>query len=131
MKFWISAEIDKAAFEAFRLACIEVEHTFNLRLGAKDYDLALDSFDCISVMRGDNVFRERTLYSPKKRDMDFRLWMDLDKFVQADELSQRAQIFAMLLRAADILKTKKGISPTAIDELRSDMLNIGDEMKWV
>lgn len=130
MKFWISAEIDKSAFEAFRMACIEVERTLNNRLNSKNYALELDSFDCISVMRGDTVFKERILYSSKKRDMDFRLSMDLNSFLQADHIGQQGQIFAMLLRAADILKTKKGISSDAIEVLKADLLQIGGELNW-
>ncbi len=130
MKFWIGAEIDKSAYEAFRLARKEVERTLNERLANESYDLALDSFDCISVMRGDDVFGERSLYSPKRRNMDFRLWMDLGKFIGADSLTQQTQIFEMLLRAADVLKTKKGISDEAVDELKSDLMNVGREMHW-
>jgi len=131
MKFWLGAEIDESAYEAFRSARKEVERTLNERLGSKSYDLALDSFDCISVMRGDTVFKERILYSPKRRNMDFRLWMELDEFIKTDQIGQQAQIFAMLIRAADILKSKKGVSSGTMEELKSDMLEIGREMKWV
>lgn len=130
MKFWLGAEIDKSAYESFRMARNEVERTLNERLKTNNYELELDSFDCISVMRGDTVFKERILYSPKRRNMDFRLWMELDRFLQADSIGQQAQIFAMLLRAVDILKTKKGVSPAAIAALRDDMLQVGHEMKW-
>jgi hypothetical protein len=131
MKFWLGAEIDESAYEAFRLARKEVERTLNERLGSKSYDLALDSFDCISVMRGDTVFKERILYSPKRRNMDFRLWMELDEFIKTDQIGQQAQIFAMRIRAADILKSKKGVSSGTMEELKSDMLEIGREMNWV
>ncbi len=131
MKFWLGTEIDESAYDAFRLARNEVEQTLNERLGSKRYDLALDSFDCISVMRGDTIFKERILYSPKKRNMDFRLWMELGEFIKADQIGQRARIFAMLIRAADILKSKKGISSDALNELKSDMLEIGRDMMWL
>jgi hypothetical protein len=131
MKFWLGAEIDKNVYEVFRLARKEVERTLNERLGSKIYDLALDSFDCISVMRGDTVFKERVLYSPKKRNMDFRLWMELDEFIKTDQIGRQAQIFAMLIRATDILKSKKGVSPVSVDELKTDMLEVGREMNWV
>jgi hypothetical protein len=131
MKFWIGAEIDKSACEAFRVARNAVEKELNERIWFRCCELALTSFDCISVMRGDDVFKERFLYSNKRREMDFRLWMDLKQFVDSDSSGQQAQIFAMLLRAVEILKTKKGIASDAIDKLKSEMLAIGHEMAWI
>jgi hypothetical protein len=37
----------------------------------------------------------------------------------------------MRIRAADILKSKKGVSSGTMEELKSDMLEIGREMNWV
>lgn len=127
MDLWISAEVESDVFDDFRLSNNALEDDLKPFFSNSSYDLALDSLDCIAIIRNDSVFEEVKRYSPKKRDMDFRLAIDHAEFKSSTFEERKALIFEMILRALDILSTKKSINKDHIQRLKNDLINYANE----
>ena len=84
MKLWIGAEMSADVADSFRVVRLRVESIVNGVIVPKSYDLPLNRWDCIAIVRDDACFAERVRYSPKRRDMDFRLRIDHAEFKAAD-----------------------------------------------
>ncbi|WP_197035237.1 Imm44 family immunity protein [Oceanivirga salmonicida] len=74
---------------------------------------------------------ERTIYSKKKKDMDFRLQIDYEEFDNTDDLGRQRLIYEMLDRSLDILLEKKKLPLDAIEELRADVKEVAKEQGWI
>lgn len=70
-------------------------------LAKKDYGPGLKDLGIIPIIFRPDVrlYNERTLYRVKKGDADYRLKIDYDKFVHADEKGKRALIIKNILQA--------------------------------
>lgn len=122
MKVWISAEIESDIFEAFRISKNELKEKLAVFMSDKEYDLDLDSLDCIAIIRDDDTFSEVQRYSKKNSDMDFRLLIDYQEFKGSTKEQRKQLLLGMLIRAVDILSTKKGVNNSAINQLRNDLV---------
>lgn len=120
MKLWIGAEMDADVADSFRVVRNRVESAVNGVIMAKSYDLPLNSWDCIAIVRDDEHFTEIVRYSPKRRDMDFRLRIDHTEFKVANPQQQATMIFNMLRRSLDLLAVKLS-SPAALQDLQTDL----------
>lgn len=116
-----------------------IEQILKNGLESKQYNLPLDSWDCIIVMMGEKGFDERVMYSVKKNSMDFRLKIDPIAFNKTDDLGRQKLIFEMLMRSLDLLKEKfKKAKPKLedhvyeeLERLRSDALEVARNENWV
>ncbi|EIF51637.1 Imm44 family immunity protein [Sulfurovum sp. AR] len=144
MKLWMSSETSREVLNEdqstqLRLARNFVKDKINLKIEDISYEIPLDSWDCIIVMMGDDSFEERTIYSMKKRDMDFRLKIDHAEFNSTDALGQQKLIFEMLMRSLDLLKekftkVKPKLPHTIYDELenlKADVLSVANSNGWI
>lgn len=129
MKLWIGGEIQAEVADSFRMARLSVEKTINENLENKNYDILLTDWDCIAILRDDDDFAERTTYSKKKKDMDFRLKIDYSAFTKSDSKQQESLIFQMLQRSISILKQKE--VGFGIDQLIADVSDIGKTRDWI
>lgn len=120
MKLWIGAEGSADIADSFRVARNRVESAVNDVIMPKSYDLPLDSWDCIAIIRDDEHFAERFKYSPKRRDMDFRLRIDHAEFKATSPQQQITMIFNMLRRSLELLSDKLS-SPAALKDLQVDL----------
>jgi hypothetical protein len=127
---WIGGEIDHSVADAFRTARNRVEKTINTALAGKTYELPVDAWDCIAIIRQDYIFHEVHTISLQKRTMDFRLCIDYETFRQASQRKQQALIFAMLLRSLALLREKVGDRESIID-FEHDVREIGVMNKWI
>ena len=125
MDIWIGGEIESAVEEKFRLARCELESDLSEFIKANSYELELDSFDCIAIIRNDVEFDEIHKYSAKKKEMDFRLSIDFKSFLQANHEQCKTHIYQMLLRAIDILALNNQIKADAIQNVKSDFVKFG------
>lgn len=125
MKLWVSAEMESDVAEDFRLANNAIEDSLAAFLASKEYDLELDSLDCIAIIRNDSEFKELHRYSPKKRDMDFRLVIDYFEFKKSTFDQQKSLILDMLIRAVSLLSTKKSVNKAEAVKLRNDIKEFG------
>lgn len=144
MQIWMSSESSKEVLNEDQLAKLNlarntVEHTLKNKLQDKQYNIPLDSWDCITVMMGANDFGERITYSVKKRSMDFRLKIDPVVFNTTDDLGRQKLIFVMLMRSLDLLKEKfekvkpklDGYIYEELERLRSDALDAARNEGWL
>jgi len=143
MKVWLSAELsyevlteEQTSWES--KARNAVEDTLNAKLQDKSYDIPLSIWKCIIIMMGEDTFDERIYYSPKRKNMDFRLRIDPTTFKATDDLGREILIFRMLLRSLDLLQVKfEKVRPKLnskifedLEKLKDDVLNIGKEKSW-
>lgn len=130
MKLWISSETQSDVFELFRVASIKVEDCINDIISGNDYKLALDGWDCIAILRDDSDFEEVVKYSPKKKDMDFRLIVDYQTFKNGTDLEREKAVFEMLLRSLSLLE-EKGVTGDGMEQLKSDVNSVGVNEGWL
>lgn len=130
MKLWIGGEVCAEVADSFRYARIIVEKAVNEAISEKNYAVNFNSWDCIAILRDDKAFKEITKYSLKKKEMDFRLQIDFDKFRSVSDVRREALIFEMLLRSLALLKEKKGIGEE-IDRLAADVKIVAIEHGWL
>jgi hypothetical protein len=129
MKIWISGEVDFHVGDAFRLAMLNVENALNQALEPQTYDLPLDSWDCIAVIRDDEFFKEITRYSKKKREMDFRLRISHSEFLAGSSIQQESMLFGMLRRSLMLL-ADKGLAGPELDRLAADATRVAVQHGW-
>lgn len=122
MKLWLSGEITSEVEDAFFPAMQTVERAVNQVTERTDYGLSLDGWDCIAILRdsNDEDLREITRYSAKRRDMDFRLRLDYERFNNGTPKQRVGQLFDLLFRSLDILD-EKGLEASGIALLRADV----------
>ncbi|HEX2733939.1 MAG TPA: Imm44 family immunity protein [Polyangiaceae bacterium] len=125
----MSGEVEASVGERFRRAMLRVETALNEALESQTYDLALDSWDCIAVIRDDELFEELTRYSRKKRDVDFRLRIAHAEFLGASVHQQEVMIFEMLRRSLSIL-ADKGLAGLELDRLTPDATRVAVHNGW-
>ena len=129
MKVWISGEVDAEVGDAFHEAMWRVDSLLNEELEKETYDLPLDSWDCIAIIRDDEVFGEITRYSKKKRDMDFRLRIGHTQFKTASPLEREALMFEMMRRSLTLLASK-GLAGPELDRLAADAERVAARHGW-
>lgn len=129
MKLWISGEICAEVADSFRDAMNTVEDAINKAITGKNYAINLNSWDCIAIVRDDNDFKEISKYSPKKKEMDFRLKIDFNKFRTVTNVGRETLIFEMLERSLVLLKEKEvGVE---IDRLAADVRVVAAQRGWL
>ncbi|WP_067141278.1 Imm44 family immunity protein [Oceanivirga salmonicida] len=135
MKLWMSSEYSVGIGDKLRLARNYVEKVINEKINKKKYMLEeyLEGWDCISIIMNmkNHEYIERTIYSKKKKDMDFRLQIDYEEFDNTDDLGRQRLIYEMLDRSLDILLEKKKLPLDAIEELRADVKEVAKEQGWI
>lgn len=131
MKVWIGAETQADAADSFRIVRNLVETSINTALVSKSYDIGVDAWDVIVVLRNDDVLDEICNYSAKKKEMDFRLKLDFRKFINGDLGARTATLFDLLCRSLDILgqKTEKteGIK-SLVDDVKLIATSLNSEL---
>lgn len=130
MKLWIGAEMDSEVADLWRPARRAVESAINAQIGTQDYELPVDSWDCIGIIRDDQVFSERIAFSRKKRDMDFRLRIAHGLFMSASAIERERMIFDMLQRSLTLLRVKAG-DAVGFERLSSDLDIVAKSKGWL
>lgn len=126
MKLWIGGEIQADIADSFRMARKTVEGLINNSLDQKKYALNLKAWDCIAVIKDDSDFDEIVKYSPKKKEMDFRLKINYQEFKEGSNKIREKLIFNMLQRSLKLLK-EKGFTDEEIDPLIIDVEQVGNK----
>ena len=71
MKLWIGAETQEDVIDRFRVVRKELELTINKKIEDKTYDIEIEGWDVIVILRDDFDFKEIFKLSKKRRTMDF------------------------------------------------------------
>jgi hypothetical protein len=127
MKLWIGGELESDIADSFRAARRDIEIAINNVIEANVYPGKLKSWDCIAIVRNDEIYGEICKYSKKTGEMDFRLKLDYMKFKEASQIERCKMLFKMLLRSLAIIKEKNAL---ACDDLLSDVLKVGRNCGW-
>ena len=130
MKLWIGAETQADVFDLFRAVRSDVQKDINSAIELRTYEIGVESWDCIVILRSDNDFKEIFKFSKARRDMDFRLQLDYEKFVAADDRERRRLLFELLLRSLSMLKSKGG-NEKEIERLMNNVRGVGESQGWI
>ncbi len=130
MNLWIGAETQAEVSDSFRSIRSEVERAINAAIDSHKSDIGVDSWDCVVILREDVHLPEVIKVSKARRDMDFRLQLDYQAFIKADELGRKQLLFALLLRSLTLLKHKTGLA-AEFDELTALVRAVGERHKWL
>ncbi len=129
MKLWIGAETQEDVIDRFRVVRKELELTINKKIEDKTYDIEIEGWDVIVILRDDFDFKEIFKLSKKRRTMDFRLQLDYLMFTQSDQFTQKKMVFSLLLRSLNLLR-EKGAGSDGISQLIADVAEIGSKNGW-
>src|SRR6266571_6697230 len=125
MKFFITSETDKAVGEKIGKAIVEIQKAVNLAIADKQYGEGITYWGYICIaMTSDTYnagfFKERTFYSQKNKETDFRLKIDYDEVLKASEEKTLKLICGSILRSIDIAESKK-IKDFDFNSFRNDL----------
>ncbi|WP_426687240.1 Imm44 family immunity protein [Rhodanobacter ginsengiterrae] len=126
MKLWIGAELEADVGDQFRNARKSVVDTINSYIDSRNYDLGVENWDCIAIVRDDDCFPEKFVLNKKSGDMDFRIRIDYLKFKHGDSYEQKRLIFQMLEKSLLVLGGKNhndGVS-VLLRDIKSIWLSI-------
>jgi hypothetical protein len=108
MKLWIGAETQADIINVFRPIRNEVEAAINATIASDTYDIGVQSWDVVVVLRDDCEFKELTRYSKKNGGMDFRLRLEYSAFLHGSVKQRRDLLFALLVDSLERLSEKTG-----------------------
>lgn len=126
MRFFLSGETDHKVGDAFGKAINELEPVLNT-LAGNNYGSEVIVIGVIPViidpamgLLQEGFFKERKLFKRKTSEADFRLWIDFDKFYNADYETKKLLIIDNIIRSIRILggRAKKDFdSKRLIDDI--------------
>ncbi len=107
----MSGEVSGEAHEKFRVLMLEIEKQIKSLMNINDYGDAVSEIAIIPTIFSAEFltalpYKERKRFSPKTKVGEFRLRIDYDKFVKANEDSKRRLIVQNIIDSIRILKTK-------------------------
>lgn len=132
MRFWISGEIHKDVTQDYLHAAAAVSRALNAELGNVDYGIPVDSWDVIGILLPTSVpgFEDVKRYTPRKRDIEFRLRLHYPLFQAAESPEERQWIvFKMILRSVDLFREMADLS-AEIERFRADIVAAGRKYGW-
>jgi hypothetical protein len=122
MRLWIGGEISQDVYDAHVFSRDEIEHIVNDRLKKLNYGSGLKSWDVIPIImpkRRQIDYPEIAKYSQKKRDCEFRLYIDHAKFKKGSQAEQYRLYCDMLTRSLDYLESWN-IPKFDVEQMRKD-----------
>ena len=131
MKFYMSGEVDGKVGDIFGKLVNEIKPKLKT-LEDRDYGGEVDDLGIIPVIIDPRMgllekgfFKERRLFKRKAKEADFRLWIDFDKFYNADYEKKKLLILDNIIRSIKILgeKAKKDFDE---EKLINDIYNLFD-----
>jgi hypothetical protein len=130
MKLWIGAETQADIIDKLRAARKEVETTINGVIENSSYDIELEKWMVIAVLRDDSVFNEIVKFSKARRWMDFRLRLEYERFARTDDSGRIEMLCELLLRSLQLL-TEKGANAQGVSNLTHDVQAIAKSRAWI
>lgn len=130
MELWVGAEFSGDIDNEMRIARNFVVDKINESISTRNYDLDLDSWDCIAIIMEEDDYEEVIKYSKKKREIDFRLKINHQEFSNSSPIKQQTLFYRLILRTLDLL-VEKGLSKDGINQLRSDTNIVAENNGWV
>jgi len=130
LRIWIGGEIESSIEDDFRKARSKVEKSINENIEQNTYNIPVESWDCIAIVRDDEQLEELFAYDSRNNDMDFRLRVDYQRFLVGNSNEQEQQVFEICLRSLRKLQEFIG-SSTDLSNLIKDVSKIGKLHGWL
>lgn len=128
MKIFMSGEIEVEFADTERRISNKVEEKIKNLIKDQDYGSAVTLLNIIPTIFSPKTlkaltYKERTRYSPKTGETDFRLRIDYSKFLKADDKGKEKLLLKNIIDSVRILnvKIKKGFLG---EKLEQDILNL-------
>lgn len=121
MKFFISGETDKSVDKCFNEVRKEVENRLQT-LTVKDYGSAVNSISIFPIIVTTDLiqlgfFKERTLFLRKEKDCDYRLQINLQRFLTSDKELQQMLLLKVLIETIRSIGLKTAKAKLDFDSL--------------
>jgi hypothetical protein len=130
MDFFMSCEMDKQVGDIYPEIEKEIESKLNT-LKDKDYGSAVTSIGIIPIIVGQSLldegfFKERRLFSRKNKEADYRLRIDLKRFMESDNETRRLMVIKNVIESVRSLgeKAKKDFDAKTLEEDILRVLNV-------
>ena len=112
MRFFFSGEIDALVSDAWRSVSRPLEKRLNAALGERDYGPAVREFALIPmIMRPEwqkDFYKERRLWQRREAAVDYRTWIDFERFMAGDAQERERLLVENLLAAVRDVQRKAG-----------------------
>jgi Immunity protein 44 len=128
MELWMGGEIQVDVGDAYREARNEVEAALK-DVFAGDYGPGLVELAFIGMIDPTSFYPEVKKYSARKKEAEFRLYIDYDAFRSATGLKQRAMICDTVIRAVRLLP-EVGATRIDCERLVADILSVAAQKGW-
>ncbi|MGD9155847.1 MAG: Imm44 family immunity protein [Bacillota bacterium] len=132
MILWMSGEVMEDVGESSRLASNEIEEYINEHLQSIDYGPEVEKWAYIAIIlpAKDEFLTEIYKYHKRRKVAEFRLKVDHDKFIKANQLEQRKMLCESLLRSITLFPQIK-IKNFDYKRLETDFARIAKEKGWL
>lgn len=124
MKYWSSGEIESSVGDSFRIAMNTLEEKINSLLSGESYkNDEVNNLDVIYIIiKGGGI--EKLSYKPKSKELDLRIVIDFDEFLNALPNGQIEILVTGLLNGLEKVVKKKNIKHFDIVKFRNDLNRI-------
>lgn len=137
MKFLISSEVYKEVGEKVRRVFhLSMEKLIKENFLNKSYGGGIETWGYIPIVMPADLlpqqfFQEIKKYRKNKKEVEFRLKIDYDKFLTAGEREVSKMIAESMLRSVDIAEAEFGIKDFDFASFRNDLKSYFKEKGWI
>ena len=132
MKIFFTSEASGSYGEKANIIYSHMSKILSKRLESEDYGSGLSEWFLIFIIMGGKLdlgYKERTKYSKKNQEIDFRLRIDFDSFKKGNTKQRTYLLYECMKRSLDIMEEKK-IPNFNISRLKVDFETISEEQGW-
>lgn len=124
MKLWISAELDEDVAKKYLVTRNAIQNAVNDTIKGHTFKSHLKSWDVISIVMSDiGFYEEITKKSKKDKSLEFRLRIDHDKFLKANQKKANQMLLQALGRAVDMM-SELGVTDDDICFLKESLTKV-------
>lgn len=136
MKFFATSETYKTVSEKIRMARNIIEGKIKLFVKNKNYGESIIDWGYITICDVPEIyeagfFKEIKKYSNKKKEVEFRLRIDYDKMLKANEKETFRLICESILRSIDIAESELKIKDFDFSSFRNDLTHLFRKENWI
>ena len=136
MKLWTSGEVHGDVGDKIINNLKIIERKVNNYLENKNYGEGVVLWGYISIVLPSSLlppsfFQEIKRYRKSKKETEFRLKLDYDQLVKADEMERHFLICESLLRSVEIARTELKIPNFDLSEFAKDLKECFKKEEWV
>ncbi len=143
MKFYSTAEVYKTVSDKLMKLQNQIEHKINQFLENKNYGDGLEHWRYLSVINPPAIyeagfFPETKRYVKKEKSVEFRLRIDYEEMLKANEKEASKLICDSILRSVDIAESELKIGKNLIhikdfdfQSFRNDLTHLFQQEGWI